>query len=433
MSNFLAPAVVTETLRRLLSDAATRAVPGAQTRVGRPEALTNGSEEPGVNIFAYQVSPNGAWANADLPTRNSSGTLTRRPQIGLNIDYLFSFRGPESELVPERLMGSCMSRLHAEPVLTPGVIAQAVGAVLDADPDHFLRDADLANQVDRVKLTPLPLTLEELSKLWSVFFQVPYVLSVAYQASVVVIEDEEIEAAAPAVPVRERRIFVQPFFRITIERVESSAGPDESIHADSSIRILGSGLGGENVAVNIAGETVAPVQATAREITVVLSALTNPRAGILPLYVVHRISEEVPQLRFESNVVPLTIRPRIIEVGFIPAIADDPATTDVDESAPATVDLEIAPAVGARQRVRLLLNELLPLDIPPDAAPIAYVIDAEPEPEETAEISVPVPDVDPRTYLVRVQIDGAESPLIVDTDEDSETFGRYIGPTVVVT
>jgi hypothetical protein len=422
VSNFLAVAMVTETLRHLLTDAAARAVPGAQVRVGRPAAPTNGSEEPGVNIFAYQVSPNSAWTNADLPTRSSSGALTRRPQIGLNLDYLFSFRGPEPELVPERLMASCMSRLHAQPVLTGDVIRRAVDAVLEADSDHVLRDADLVNQVDRVKLTPLPLNLEELSKLWSVFFQVPYVLSVAYQASVVLIE-EELEAAAPALPVRERRFFVQPLRRITIERVDSSGDPSAPIHADSTIRILGSALGGEDVTVKIGEETLVPTQVTAREITVDLSALTNPRAGILPLCVAHQVSEDAPQLRFESNVVPLTVTPRILSVGFTPAVADDPAT----------VDLELFPAVAVGQNLRLFLNELLEAAVPADVESLSYVFDAEPEPEATTDISFPVPDMEPRTYLVRVQIDGAESALEVDDDEDSETFGRYIGPTAEVT
>ena len=63
----------------------------------------------------------------------------------------------------------------------------------------------------------------------------------------------------------------------------------------------------------------------------------------------------------------------------------------------------------------------------------AYVIDAEPEEEDSAELAIPLPNVEPATYLIRLQIDGAESALDVDEDEASERFGRYIGPTVVVT
>jgi hypothetical protein len=43
-------------------------------------------------------------------------------------------------------------------------------------------------QIENVKLTPISLSLEELSNLWSVFFQVPYALSVAYEAAAVLIE-----------------------------------------------------------------------------------------------------------------------------------------------------------------------------------------------------------------------------------------------------
>ena len=86
--------------------------------------------------------------------------------------------------------------------------------------------------------------------------------------------------------------------------------------------------------VNIAGETVAPEQVTAREITVDLTALTTLRAGILPLCVVHRVSQDPPHLRFESNVLPLTVAPRIESLDFTAAIANDPTTPDVDETAP---------------------------------------------------------------------------------------------------
>jgi hypothetical protein len=410
--------MVTETLRHMLSDAASRAVPGTEVTLGRPQAPTNGSSGPAVNLYPYQVTPNAAWANADVPTRGSNGALTRRPRIGLNIDYLISFRGPELDLVPERLLGSCVSRLHAQPVLTSTVIEQAVAAVLSTDPNHVLRDADLADQIERVKLTALPLNLEELSKLWSVFFQVPYVLSVAYQASVVLIE-EEVDAPAPALPVRERRVFVEPFRRIRIDRVEASRGPDAPVHADDVIHVFGSGLGLEPVAANIAGEAVPATPVSAREITVDLSVLAEPRAGILPLYVEQRVSEQAPHLRFESNVLALTVVPRIQSLAFTPASGD----------APAAIDLDLSPDVTAGQSVRLFLNELLDVDAEPGAEPRAHVIDAEP-PDS---VSISIPHVEPGTYVVRVRVDGAESVLAVDTDEESATFGRYVGPTVVVT
>jgi hypothetical protein len=234
-----------------------------------------------------------------------------------------------------------------------------------------------------------------------------------------VLIEEEVEAAAPGLPVRERRIFVEVFRRIRIERVENGEGSGEPIHADDIIHVIGSGLGNEGVEANVGGEAVPATPLSAREITVDLSAATTLRAGILPLHVVDRVSGQAPHLRFESNVVALTVAPRIESVAFSPADGDTPPT----------VDLTLFPDVVAQQDVRLFLNELVAADSPPGATPRAYAIDAEPG----EELSIPVPDVEPRTYLVRVRVDGAESVLQADTDPDSETFGRYVGPTVVVT
>jgi hypothetical protein len=417
VSNFLAPAVVTETLRHVLSEAAARAVPGTEVTLGRPQASTNGSDDPSVNLYPYQVTRNAGWMHADLPTRGGNGALTRRPQIALNIDYLISFRGPEPDLVPERLMGSCLSLLNARPILTHAAIEQAVGAVLSTDPNHALRDADLVEQVERVRLTALPLTLEELAKLWSVFFQVPYVLSVAYQASVVLIE-EELDAPAPSLPVRERRIVVQPLPLVRVERIEVAGAPDRPIHGDDVVRVFGSGFDVERTAVHVAGEIVPATVVSGREITVDLSAVATLRAGILPLFVEHRVPQQAPHLRFESNVVPLTVAPRIESIAVTPG----------DDGGPAIVELEVFPPVAARQRVRLFLNERLDLDAPADRVPRAYAIDAEP-PDA---VSIRMPAVEPGTYLARVRIDGADSPLDIDADEDSDTFGRYVGPTIEV-
>lgn len=203
MSNYLAIATVTETLRDILQDAALVAIPGATVTLHRPEAInSNPAEQAGINIFLYQVVPNTAWSNADLPTRNANGTLIQRPQVALDLYYLFSFQGSELMLEPQRLLGSAISALHANPVLTPDVINSAVGKI------SYLAQSDLAAQIERVRLAPLNLNLEELSKLWSVFYQIPYILSVAYYASVVLIEAQ---MDVPVVkPVLERVIAANP-------------------------------------------------------------------------------------------------------------------------------------------------------------------------------------------------------------------------------
>ena len=198
MSNHLAFAHVTAVLRDLLGSAIKDVNPGADSlaRVDRPDAVAK--DFVGVNVFLYQFTPNPAWRNADLPTRRPNGTIALRPQAAFDLHYLLSFHGTDDKYEPQRILGTVVSLLHSQPVLSPEIVAAAAKGDLAA--------SNLAEQVERVRLTPLPLTLEELAKLWSVFFQVPYKLSVAYQASVVLVEPDVV--ALPALPVREPHVDV---------------------------------------------------------------------------------------------------------------------------------------------------------------------------------------------------------------------------------
>jgi hypothetical protein len=195
MSNYLAVATVTAVLRDILQEAAGAAVPGTTVTTRRPEAVNDGGQnKPVVNIFLYRVTPNAAWRNTDIeirypdpqaPEDRAKGRIEKRPQVPLNLNYLFSFYGNELELEPQRLLGSVVGALHAHPRLSPEAVHGTV------ERERHLRDSDLdfqVAQIENVKLTPISLSLEELSNLWSVFFQVPYALSVAYEAAAVLIE-----------------------------------------------------------------------------------------------------------------------------------------------------------------------------------------------------------------------------------------------------
>jgi len=183
MSNFLAVATVTAALRDLLQEAASKAVPGASLTTSRPEKVTGGAQDkPGINLFLFQVAPNKALRNADLPTHNAAGLYTQRPAIALDLYYLLSFQGSDLELEPQRLLGAAAIALHNQPLLTAANIQSTI------QNNAYLAQSDLASQVEQVKIQPLSFSLDELGKLWSVFFQIPYILSMAYMASVVIIE-----------------------------------------------------------------------------------------------------------------------------------------------------------------------------------------------------------------------------------------------------
>ncbi len=193
MSNFLAVATVTSTLKQIVQGTVGTNVPGATVSTVRPGSADNGAQSTKVNIYLYQVRPNKALRNVDLPTRRSDGTLIQKPQAALDLFYLFSFYGDESKQEPQRMLGSLISTFHANPVLAPDTIRSAITG------SDYLNDSDLDECVDAIKLTAIPFSPEEMFKMWSVF-QAPFALSVAYQASIVVIESDE---AAPqaALPV----------------------------------------------------------------------------------------------------------------------------------------------------------------------------------------------------------------------------------------
>ena len=194
MSNALAIATVTSALAQIVRIAARGVVSGADVIVGRPE-VTPGILHT-VFLYLYRVTPNAGLGNADLPTRGPDGKLTQRSQAALDLHYLLSFYGSETDLEPQRMMGAVIRDLHTRPILSRQEISDAIAS------NPLLNGSNLAEAVELVKFTPFPLTLEDLSKLWSVFFQTPHALSVAYQGSVILIESEE--AAQPVPPVLRR-------------------------------------------------------------------------------------------------------------------------------------------------------------------------------------------------------------------------------------
>jgi len=102
----------------------------------------------------------------------------------------------------------------------------------------------------------------------------------------------------------------------------------------------------------------------------------------------------------ESNVAAFVLRPIIT----------------IDD---ATKVVNVSPTIGQRQRVVILLNEVA------ENTPAAYTLVIPSRDADTNEISIPVSGVEAGPYLVRVQVDGAESLLDVKD-------GEYAGPKVVI-
>jgi hypothetical protein len=418
MSNFLAIATVTATLRQMLLPVIEKDVPGANTvTTQRPDAPA--TTDPHVNIYLYQVTPNAAWRNEDLPTRRTEGELVKHPQVALNLHYLLTFYGDDGNLEPQRLLGSVVRTLHTKPVLT----RQLIRDTIVAEQNLGLANSNLADQIELVKLTPISLSTEELSKLWSVFFRTPYNLSIAYQGSVVLIESE-VSTRIP-LPVRERNLYVMPFRQPVIEQVMSQAGADLPIIAESTLLITGRKLRGDVTRVRVGGIAVTPEHITDTEISLQLPP--GLQAGVHGVQVVHQMlmgTPPVPHSGIESNVAPFVLHPSILkdEEGHY-EISVSNIQADAGNTKKAKITVKLNPEVGKQQRVVLLLNDLQPTSVPIKA----YSFNAEKRTSDNDTIELQITLVMPGDYLVRVQVDGAESLLDVDA-----ATGQYIGPKVTV-
>jgi hypothetical protein len=418
MSNYLAVATVTAVLRDILQEAANAAVPGATVTTRRPEDVGNGGQKQAVvNLFLYQATPNAVWRNADLPTRNADGGLVKHPQAALDLHYLLSFYGSESELVPQRMLGRAISALHAQPLLSPDKIRRMI-ANLQKENGQFgyLSESNLDEQIERVRFSPLSLNLEELSKLWSVFFQIPYALSVAYQASVVLIEAEE-EMPQHALPVLKRGAGDRGWdsFSGGIPQIEQLV--PQFVEPVAEITLKGRNLVADRFTVMFGHSQVTfdpgnpPTVTPAGDLQ--LQIPDDLPAGIIPVSV--RTGRGIT-----SNTAALVLRPRISNL-------EQKSRTEKNGTKVKVVTFDIKPEVQPGQRGLLLLNELKD-DIHDPQPRRAYSINLPRQEDAASRITVMVPQVQPGTYLVRVQIDGAESQLEPPASDDQP----YAGPRVTI-
>lgn len=386
MSNYLAIATVTAALQQMLQSSVNNAVGGATVGFSRPDGTGTGQHNPLVNIYLYQITPNAAYRNADLSTRRSDGTLLQRPQAAFDLHYVFTFHGNDDQLEPQRLLGAVASALHAQPVLSRSSIQSAVGQF------SFLAGSGLEEQIEQVKFTPAALSLEEFSKLWSVFFQVEYNLSTAYHASVVLIQSDD--TPEESLPVQVRNLYVRPFRWPHIDRVIAQAGPNERIVANSILLIQGKQLRGDETLVLIDDQELTPTAVTDTQITLPLPV--NLPAGVHSVQVLHKVEmggippsiPPTPHRGVESNVAPFVLHPTIVP----------------DQVTNAMVKLTVNPVVIQGQRLVLLLNERT------TTAPVAYTF-TDKQPATGSSVQIPISGVKPGEYFVRLQVDGAESPV----------------------
>jgi hypothetical protein len=442
MSSPLAIAVVSAVLKNILDNAlvdnslSSGINAPVSVRLIAPNRIkTDQNEEPQLNLYLYQVTPNQGWRNVGLPSRNSDGDRVTNPPLAIDLHYLLTAYG-KNDFEAEILLGYAMQMLHENPVLTRDAIrttlnpASTVPAGLLPPALGVLTAADLADQVEQIKIAPQFLSTEEMSKLWTAM-QTGYHTSVAYQVSVVLIESRR--STKSSLPVRAGKVYVTPLDQPVIEEVKSDApaSADPRITLGSTLVINGRNLKGPItvVALNDLEVPPPPLAVANSKISFPLTSLTALRAGVQAVQVIHRVpmgEPEVAHRGFESNAAAFVLHPTVtVAIGGVTS-----QTVAGSQIFSATVTVNFVPNVGRTQRVILVLNEFNP---PASRPARAYSFTAPanngittPNQADTSSIDFPISSVLGGDYLVRLQVDGADNLLGTDAT------GNYNSPKITV-
>lgn len=389
MSNPLAIAAATATLRNLLQYVPTVDPTLADTTVTTqpPDKARNTNRTNQINLFLYQTAPNAALRNMDMPRQVKPGE-TAQPPLALTLHYLVTAYGrDDDDVFGHRLLGRAMSILHDHPLLGSDEIEGA------------LPGNDLHEQLERVRITPQSLSLEELSNLWNTF-QTQYRISAAYQVSAVLIESTRTGKTPLPVLTRgpqDEGAVAQPDLTPPFPTLVEASLPNRqsSARLGDLLIIRGHHLEGDGVIVRFAHarledpvEVAALPERTAIELPV---RIPNDPAGWPAGFwgLAARIIQSGQPDRITNELV-IALAPRIVTI--------DPQTAPRDPAGNVTFQLTCSPEVRPGQRAALLLGDREVL--------------AEAHPAQTDTLTFRVLAASPGTHFVRLRVDGVDSLLI---------------------
>ena len=193
MSNPVAIAATTLTLQTILqtgivSDPTDTDLTDTTVTILPPDKARGNSSANQLNLFLYQILPNAAWRNMNIPSQVMP-LETGSPPLALTLHYLITAFGKDNDTsLPygHHLLGKAMSILYDHALLGPDEIKSYATPSFPAN--------NLDQQIERVRITLQPLSLDEIAKLWSGLVT-QYRLSVGYEVSVMLIDSTQAKRA----------------------------------------------------------------------------------------------------------------------------------------------------------------------------------------------------------------------------------------------
>lgn len=417
MSDFRALAGVSATLQALLRDRMelpagvalnqlliTISTPHAENAQNQQPA----TESPRVNLFMYQVTENGYLKNQDL--RASAGAYGS-PPLSLNAHYLITGYGATQEAnspfvnesLAQQLLGSAMRVLHDFSAITDSLVT------VRAPAGQTILHASLRREFEKIKICLDPLSLEDLTKVWT-SLTIPYRLSAAYSVSVVQIESrrqrrfpqlvgEPINAAGPmitVVPLQTPYIASLRVVRQGDPEARERSAPYARI--GDTLVIYGQNLSGGTVSVSINGTQIRVPPVSAQEIR-----LDIPDAS----YVFDGANVPIPaDQRLQPGV-------QVVEVVTTPP--NLPTVSARSNQAIMMLTPHIETIAGAGSTLTITGTRLFAPDMEGETlvGQVLFPADAYNAGSSDTEIELTLPDMaqigPPGTYPVRVRVNGAES------------------------
>ncbi|WP_439603125.1 DUF4255 domain-containing protein [Devosia sp.] len=409
MGNKLSVAAVTASIQLMIQEAAG----GATVKVGRPGSENDADAGPVVNVFLFQATPNAARRNAHNPTRSSNGQQVANSLVAFDLHYLISFIGRPELYQPELLLGAVSRALEHRSAISRRTIDKV-------KQDHAgLVDVDLDREPEPVRIHPAHLSFEEMSKLWSVLFQTPYILSLVYTCSPVLIETSTPLSSGPPVTSVNTAVFV--LGGPVVLGVEAAAGATAPVLWGGTLVVRGHSLDRHGMTLRIGGRD---------------AALGTARVSA------DRIELELVAANFDGEELPAG--PLVLET-VLPAPPGSPShlerITDratfllrpeiklaASAAAGSKLTVAVTPKLAPGQMPRLVLNGQSPA--------AAGSLQIGPEPinagAPTASLKFPLKDVPKGSYYAQLLVEGTASAPQVETDQTSPAFGRIVGPLLEV-
>jgi hypothetical protein len=399
MSNAYAIAAVTTTLRAILTGLQND-FQGLKVTTLPVDKARDSNKNNQLNLFLYQTLPNAAWSNSPAPRQVLPGE-SGMPPLALKLYYLLTAYGSEDDAVQpfgHQILGSAMSLLHDHALLGPDEIRQATSVDLP--------QSDLDRQIERVRITLQPLSVDEISKLWT-GFQSQYRLSVAYEATVVLIDSTQPARMPLPVLTRgrdDRGVSSQPDLIPPFPALDELVIPQKqpSARLNDILTLKGHHLDGANIGVIFShplwdqSREIAPqAGATGTQLSVVVP--NQPAlwpAGFYTVAVAVQRPDE--SYRRTTNQVSFALAPT-----FTIAPQNPPAGQ-------IQFTVTCSPEVRPTQRAALLLGDREILASPHNAQ------------TNTLTLTAQVPDKG--DYWVRLRLDGVDSLLVVDRSTTPPVF-----------